>query len=257
MHFGLLLNPRWIIALALEVTLALFAIRRGFLRQLPIFTLYLSLVALLQIGYWGILIGNGLNAPVTFWTYWATQGVLVFFRGMVIGELARRILAPYQGVWALARLILLVVAAVLLGIAAVAAYHNQHTLIAFISTLERGLEFAVVGTLGVIIAFTRYYEIDIERPLMLIAIGLVFYSAVELANSHVLATWLKSYFSVWAEIRIDSFVIAQVLWLTAVWKPIAARVRPAMLQPAVYREMVPAMNFQLRQLNGRLSEMLR
>jgi hypothetical protein len=257
MHHGLLLNPRWAIGLSLEIAVALLAIRRRLFSELPIFTLYLSLVALVQIGVWGVFLTSGLNSRASFWTYWDTQGILVFFRAMVIGELARRILSPYEGVWALARMVLSTVAVILLIVAGVTAFQNQHTLITFISSLERGLEFAVIGTLGLTILFSRYYEIEIERPVMLIAIGLIVYSSIAVANSHVLNNWLGSYFNIWAEIRNDSFVIALLFWLAAVWKPLAARVRPTLLEPAVYGQMVPAMNFQLRQLNGRLSEMLR
>jgi hypothetical protein len=154
-------------------------------------------------------------------------------------------------------MVLITVAAILLIIAGVAAFQDQHTLITFISSLERGLEFAVIGTLGLTILFTRYYEIDVERPVMLIALGLIVYSSIAVANSHILNSWLGSYFTVWAEIRTDSFLIALGFWVAAVWKPLAVRVRPSLLEPAVYGQMVPAMNFQLRQLNGRLSEMLR
>lgn len=256
MHYSLLANPRWLIGLSFEIFVASWAIRRGYFRQLPVFTAYLTVLVVGQLFYWVVLVSKGLTSRASFWSYWATQAIFLVFRAGTVVELARRILSPFLGIWALARILLITIGGILLLIAGVATYQKD-SLIAFIPTLERGIEFAIVGMLGFVILFARYYEIMIERPVMLIAIGLLFYSAIGVANSHILATWLRSYFSIWDEIRQESFLVALITWLVAVWKPLAARAKPGLLQPAVYGEMMPAMNFQLRQLNGRLSEMLR
>jgi hypothetical protein len=256
MHF-LLTNARWLTGLLIQFFVAFLAFRRGYLRTLPVFAVYLGALALLQLLYLGLTVTEGLRSPVTFWTYWGTQAIFVALRGAVVAELARWILSPYEGVWAFARLVLLAVTGLLLALAVFDAYHSQHSVITFITALDRDLNFAIISTLGVAILFARYYEIRVDRAVILIAIGLMVYSSITMANSHILATWLKSYFAVWSEIQLDSFLIGLTFWAVAVWKPMTARARPVMLAPAAYGELIPAMNFQLRQLNGRLSEMLR
>jgi len=58
--------------------------------------------------------GENFDKLTTWKIAWLTQGVVVFLRALVLIELARKVLSGYIGIWALARRLLLGVAAFVL-----------------------------------------------------------------------------------------------------------------------------------------------
>ena len=61
---------------------------------------------------------------------------------MAIAELCQHILAPYRGVWALAKRTLLGITSILLGYTMITTLGNSSRITPFILTAERGLELA-------------------------------------------------------------------------------------------------------------------
>jgi hypothetical protein len=254
----------WSAGLLLEFMLCLVAIRRGLFRRLPFFTSYLVLVVSLELARWVSYDLTGANSREFFVTYWGTQTILLLARGAVIGEICWSLLRPYRGVWKVARGFLLAVAGFLVLAATLNAHANGYRVsslkggFSLILTAERGLEFAVVGILLLGLAFCRYYGIRIPFPVALIALGLGFYSTVQIANNAFLNPWLRGYFSWWSQIRVFSFNVATVMWYLGVRKPLREPTQaPALLNPSVYDEVAPQMTLRLRQLNARLGEMLK
>jgi hypothetical protein len=254
----LLHNARAITFLSLEISVAFLAIRRNLFRSLPIFVTYLISIVLMEGIRWGFLVKVGLTSKSYFWAYWLTQAALLSLRGLVVAELCRKILGLHAGIWALCRILLCAIAGVLCAFAAVAAWHNQHHLAALISTLGRDLELAILGTLISAFIFARYYMIRIDRMIALIAAGLVFYSAVQVANNEFVSIFTSEFYPVYAQIVMNSFNITILIWLAAVWKPAKAQVKTdVMLAPQAYGEIMPEVNLRLRELNSRLTEILR
>jgi hypothetical protein len=121
---------------------------------------------------------------------------------------------------------------------------------------ERGLEFAVVVIILIGLAFCRYYQIRIERPVPLLLLGLGLYSAIQIVNNGLLEVWRSNYFARWNDIRGATFELATVLWCVSLWKPLpAAQSAPALLEANVYLQASPEMNDRLRELNQKLQEM--
>jgi len=116
---------------------------------------------------------------------------------------------------------------------------------------------AIVGTLAFALVFAKYYEVRIERFIMLIIGGLIFYSAVQIGNSELMSTLKGSYYQVYAGLNVVSFDVASLVWLVAVWKPVPAADVVQSGDPYASGLSVPEVNSRLRELNARLSEILR
>jgi hypothetical protein len=258
MLLNLMHNGRWIVAALLEFTVAVLALRHGLFRRLPIFTAYLISVVLVEIIRWSLISELGFASKAYFWCYWLTQAVLIGLRGMVVGEICCKVLGKNIGIWRLCRIILCGVAGILVANAAVAAWHNQNHVTALITILERDLELAILGTLIFAFMFTRYYIIRVDRLTAWISAGLVFYSAVQVANHEFISVFRAGFYPLYAQIVVNSFTICMLIWLAAVWKPVPAEApATAMLGAQAYGQVMPEMNLRLRELNSRLMEILR
>jgi len=258
MHPALLENARVAIAVVLEVLVAVLTIRHRLYRRLPLFTIYVAMLVFAEFIRLGVRAHFGFGSPEHFWAYWVTQAFLMTARGAVVAEICFSMLGKYTGIWRLCRTVLYGVAGGLCVAAGYVAWHAQDSIIEFISTCGRGLEFAVLGTLLVAVCFTRYYRVQIERPIALVIAGLVFYAAVQVPNHEFLRVLMNEYYPIYAQMSVYSFLIAVCMWLVAVWKPVgAAAVEPILLDASIYRQVMPEMNLRLRELNSRLLEILR
>jgi hypothetical protein len=60
---------------------------------------------------------------------------------------------------------------------------------------------------------------------------------------------------VWREVRGDSFILAELVWLAALWKPQQKlQSVPELLDSRVYTEITTVVNVRLRELNDRLED---
>jgi hypothetical protein len=258
MHLTSFQYATWGLATALEVLLCLLALRHGLARRLPVFTAYLFLLVVREVAWWNVYRIFGPQSRIAFVSYWAMQAVMLVARGGVIAEICWRLLNPYIGVWRVARQVLLAACAVLVAVALLRARLSGPKIAPIVLAGERGLEFAVVGILLFGLAFSRYYQVRIDRPIALVALGLGLYSAIQIVNNSLLQAWKQAYFFRWDEVRILSFQLAMVIWCIALWKPLAAeQAAPSLLEPKIYGEVVPVVNLRLDALNSKLQEMLK
>lgn len=246
---------RWTFGLCLDVVVAIVAVRNGLFKRLPIFTCYLFLV--LACDFLSTLFRGVFDArsAAVFYEYWSGQSIMIGMRAAAVGEICYRVLGPYTGIWRLCRLFLASAAVLLLVGAAYSVAGQPHSSVAYITTVQRGLELTIVGTLAFALLFAKYYEVKIERFLILIIGGLFFYSAVQIGNSQLMSQMRGAYYGIYAGLTLVSFNIATLVWLAAVWKPV-----PAIATPPRAGELgvtMPEMNARLRELNARLSEIMR
>jgi hypothetical protein len=256
----MLLSPfayaNWVVETALEVFACSLALHRGLARRLPIFTGYLILLVLYQCIWWPAYHLLDLRSTVAFSIYWGVQVALLIARGAVIAEICWRLLRDYSGIWRLARQALSIAGAILVLLAIPRWNQRGPRLTLMVLSAERGLEFAVVVIILLGLAFCRYYQIRIERPIPLLLLGLGMYSAIQIINNVLLELWRSNYFARWNDIRGASSELAIVLWCVALWKPLpAARSAPALLEAGIYLRVSPEMNDRLRELNKKLQEM--
>lgn len=243
--------------LLLGVCLALLG-RRRLHRRLPVFTAYIAAVFLADLIAWWAYHRLPRGSLEVFYLHWSIEAVLISLRAFVVAEICRRVLLPYRGVWALARILLLAIAGMLLGIAAVSAWGIAHWLTGFILTAKRGVELYAVGMLATLALVCRFYEIPIRRLEAMLAMGLGLYSAIEVVNATLMRQWLESFFPFWSAITTGSYLLALGIWLVALARPEPApATTPGRLSAAEYGQLSPAVNERLRALNARLEEMLR
>ena len=256
MHLTLSDYLLWAASTLLEVVVCAFAFRRRLYLRLPLFTAYLALLVSRTLILWWFYLGTGYGSRVSFYYFWVTQGILLAARAAAVAEIAWRALREYRGVWALGWRVLLIIALFLLLHATLDARGSRPWISPFILTAERGLELAAVGILVLLLAICRYYRILLDPLQKTIALGMGFYSAVQVLNNSVLR--VTHYFPMWNQIRFISFQVALVIWLLALLRPLPAAVpAPALLPQSVYDELSPQVNYRLRILNQRLLEILK
>jgi hypothetical protein len=257
MGLSLAESIHWAIGCVIEMVVLALAFRRGVFRRLPVFGIYLAALVACEAVRWLAFDISGISSKTSFDAYWTTQGILIFLRAAVVYEICRVLLSPYRGIWRLCRPLLVTSGSVLVVGAAMTARQRVHPISATTLMAERGLELAVAGILIFGLIFCWYYGVRVERHLAWIALGLGFYSAVQVANNSFLGEWLTdAHFSIWADFRIASFNIATIFWLVALMKPLPAKQpAPALLDFAGYERLAPQVTARLRELNTRLLEM--
>jgi hypothetical protein len=247
---------RFWVAIALEVGVCGLALRRGLYHRLRLFAVYLCAIVVAEVLRWVPILLYSLKSRQAFWAYWATQLILILLRGAVVFEIAGQILRPYAGVWRICKEGLCAVALVLVATALVPPEQQGPYALRVIMAAERGMELAIVGFLLVALVVCRYYHIPVDRLLGLAALGLGLYSAIQVANNTFLNHWFQAYDAVWREIRLDSFMLATLIWVAALWKPLPdAQCAPKLLDAEVYSTLAPVVNVRLRELNARLEGM--
>jgi hypothetical protein len=245
-------------AIVLEAGVFGLALRRGLYRRFRLFPVYFGALVVFEIARWMPILRWGLASKQAFWTYWATQIVLVVLRGAVVFEICHYVLGPYRGIWRFCRVILVSVAGLVVITALFTSEQRGPFGVRVGLAAERGLELAILGVLLFALAFCRYYRIPVDRLSGLLALGIGFFAAIQVINNTFVNHWLAAYHPIWREIRVDSFLVPLGIWIAALWKPLPAREQaPAMLDPVVYATMTPVVSIRLRELNARLEEIMK
>lgn len=247
----------------LEAALCVFIVRRGLYRRLPLFSAYVVWVLACTTLLWWTYRVLGYGSRAAWYIAYTTQGISLLARGLAVAELCWRNLRAYRGIWALAWRLLCAIALLLLCNAALDAQGNSAWIGPFVITAERSLELAVVGILVLLLGICRYYRILLEPVQRMIALGMGFYSTVQVLNNSFVREWLTQYFHLspyfhwWNAIRLTSFQVALVIWLLALRKRLPETApAPTLLPQSVYDELSPEVNYRLRGLNERLLEIL-
>jgi hypothetical protein len=258
MHLTGLAFLHWAVGFALEALICVLAIRREVLRRLPSFMMYIVLLLLNNLARGMPLKVFGLASPQYFWGYWVSEAVLVAARGALVVDITFRVLSPYRGVWRLCRRSLIALAAILGCAAAITSRGSAWYLPYLVLSIDRGLELSVVGILLFVLVFCRHYGVAVDRMIALIALGISLYSVVQVANNTFLIEAARDLFPWWTQVRLISYEVVLVVWLSALWKPLpSAQPTPQLLEPGVYALVSSQVSGCLRELNARLEEMLR
>ncbi len=248
---------RWTLGLCLDVVVAIFAVRSGLFKRLPVFTCYLLVIVACDLASTLSRLIFGFRSLPVFYEYWAGQAIMMGMRAAAVAEICYRLLGPYQGIWRLWRMFLAGVALFLLLSAGYSAVGQQHSMTIFITLLQRGLELAIAGTLAFAFVFAKYYQLKLDRFMTLIVGGLLFYSAAQIGNSQFMNRLQGPFYEMYAGLTLVAFNITSLIWLAAVWKPIPAAVPVQEPDRSTFGASRQEVNARLRELNARLSEILR
>ncbi|HLW82197.1 MAG TPA: hypothetical protein VKS20_09165 [Candidatus Acidoferrales bacterium] len=244
----------WALIACLEAALLVLALRRKLRQRLPFFVAYLAVLVLGELGAFSIYQIVGFKSKTSFYAFWILQGIFVLLRAAVVYEICRSILSPLEGVWRLAKPLLLMMGCILLGAMLISTRGTPLSPVKIIPLGQRGLELIIVGLLIGGLAFCRYYRVQVENYVAWIALGLGIHSIIQ-ATDNTLLPWLN-HFALWAALSHVSFDIALIMWGVALWKPLPApRPAPILLTSSEYQSLTPQVTARLRSLNTRLLEM--
>jgi len=245
-----------ILSTVLEIAVCLAAAHRRLWTRLPYFFIYLTLVVFLDLGRWVVLVNMGYSSAAYQWTYWMTQIVMLLSRGAALADICHAALGYYTGVWRMARTLLAGAAAAML-IAAVVHTWGQVNIASYLVFVERELEFAVVITLFVLLLLSRYYDVQLERPLGGAALGLAFYSTVIIVCNSILMQELGMTWPDVTLVRTLAFVGALAIWAPPLMAPLPEAAPPILGTEEGYERNARIVSDRMRALNERLEELMK
>ena len=232
------------------------ALLRRLWKTLPYFSAYLVLLVVVEGARWAVILTAGLNSPAHAWTYWMTQPVLMLARGAALVDVCRAALGNYTGVWRFARTVLAGSAAFMLVFAAIhmgaAARISSYLLF-----LERELEFAILISLLLLMMLSRYYGLSLERPLDGFALGLGLYSSIVIISSSILIGSLSVRWWTISLARSLAFGSSLGIWAFALGRPLPEPTLPQLGTVESYETGSQAVRDRMRELNERLSGLMR
>src|SRR5882762_7849057 len=227
----------WAVNTAAGVALLLLLVVRKNYRVYPAFTFYIFVNVAVAASLFIVYRLWGFSSTVSWRIGWATQAVTVCARAWAVIEICRRFLSRYQGIWALARRVLLACAGLVLP------------------TVDRALELAIAAVIVVLFLFARYYGLRPERTDRSLALGLCLYSCFRVLNDTISDRYLYDYAKVWNLLGMLAFFASLVLWSWALRKSQRETAAEEKLLPLdVYQSFAPQINLRLQLLNDQVNK---
>jgi hypothetical protein len=228
---------------------------KGNSRKLPRFTAYVAInlcqVVFLVVVYsiWGI------NSPTSYSLAWYSECVALLAGALATTEILKITLKPYQGIWGLAWRALTVASVLVVALVAMAA--RGHWAYAKWFELDRGYHITYAAAVIACLLLVRYYSIQVPSAYKLILGGFCFYSCTEILINTVVQAFFKNAFStyqnIWQCTTLLSFVVVQMGWMAALWKPLPVEDRQAAPpSDSDYLLLSPQINEHLRLINEKL-----
>jgi len=248
-------NLSWALTTITEVILFVYLVRRKLFRSLPFFSVYILATILQSVlmaaayGVWG-------SQSYRAWLIgWASQLVVVSGRLAAVMEVARRILFPFSGIWALGRRVLLVAAG---GVSVYAALLSRDYWYSLPLNLDRGVALAVAAVIVTLLLFARYYGLPMDNLDRSLCVGFCLYSCFTVVNDSLLEKWVNSYMNLWSFLGVLTYLASLLLWLGAAraYTETAPARDPLTMPHALYGKLSSELNVRLRLLNDHLNQLL-
>lgn len=252
----ILRNLSWALTTLLEVVLLWYLVRKKLYRSHPAFFAYV----LMAIAQSGIVAATyqllGARSKVAFGIAWGTQGVVVCARWLAVMEIAKKALAAYTGIWAMASRILIGTGVCAFVYALVAS--RLHWYLAVLNA-DRAVELCTAGFIVGMFLFVRYYGIAMPALDRMLAIGFCLYSCFVVINDSIYENWLSFAGAFWNYLDLVTFMASLILWIMAARNYSAAdnNVAQPELTPQLYAELSHKLNSRLVLLNNRLDHLFR
>jgi hypothetical protein len=243
---------------ALEGLLLFCLLRRPHLyRTHLVFAIYIVAALLQTILGMGAYFFWGLYSVKYFNFAWGSQVVVLGARWFAVAEITRRVLAPYAGIWKLARTTLFILG---IGVLIFAFTLSNRRPELSVLIADRGVELSLAVFIAGMFVFARYYRLPVTNLDRQLAIGFCLYSCswvfantmYELLHSTSWARWDWDFF------QALSFFASLIVWIMAVREPVAvqATVRPVAVTSGQYLELAEGVDARLRLLDDRLRTLL-
>jgi hypothetical protein len=222
-------------------------------RVFPLFFVYVLFNFLQCFVLFGSYRIWGFNSPVSSRIAWGTQVFVIAARAIAVAQICQRVLAKYQGIWALARRLLVATATVVLLYSwAVARGRWQFAVL----NADRGMELAIASVIVILLLFARHYGVAVEPAVQAIAIGFFLYSCFFVLNDTILERWMYDYSTLWNLLGTLAFLASLLVWGRGLrGRQPETTLEPEMLSPEIYRTLAPEINDRLRALNDHLGQL--
>jgi len=249
-------NLSWALTTLLEIILLWYLVRKKLHRTHPAFFLYV-LMAVAQSAI--VALTYRLlepRSPTAFGVAWATQAVVVFVRWLAVMEIAKKALAAYTGIWAMASRILIGIGVCALVYAVAAA--RLHWYLAVLNA-DRAVELCTAGFIVGMFLFVRYYGITMPPFDRMLAIGFCLYSRFEVINDSLYENWVYAAGALWSYLDLITYMASLILWIMAArnYSEATNTMTQPELLPEHYAELSQKLNSRLLVLNHRLDHLFR
>lgn len=240
----------WGLTILLDGVLLVLLLYRKNHRVFPVFFLYILLNVLQGFALVGIYLIWGFDSPVSKALGWGSQSIVLAARAVAVAQLCQRVLEEYRGIWALAKRLLVVTAAVVLLCSWAAARGSWQ--LALLNS-DRGLELSIASVIVIFFVFTRYYGVPVEPAVRALAIGFFLLSCFFVLNDTILERMMYGYTTLWNLLGTLAFLASLLLWTWTLreWQP-ATTLEPDLLPRGIYYAVAPEIDDRLRALNEHL-----
>lgn len=245
----------WALTTSLELALVVQLIRHKVGRNYPLFFAYLVSAILQSVALAALYRTPNLDKLTTWKIAWLTQGLVVCMRALVLVELNRRILSRYIGIWALARRLLLCVAAAVVAYDLLLSKGRWQWLIL---NGVRGLELAMAAVIVTMLLFARYYRVPVNPLQRALAVGLCLYSTFYAINYSLFERVLRQYAVLWNFLGLFAFIASLLVWISAANRYAeSTELSPIpVMAPELYGKLSSEVNTRLLLLNRQLIQFL-
>lgn len=256
MHEALnLRNLEWAFTTITELFLVVCLVRHKLLRSHPVFSTYI-LIAILQsflmaatYSIWGF------QSHKAWLIFWFGQLIVEIARFAALAEVARQVLSPFSGVWALGRRLLL---AVTTGVLVYAALLSKLSWQYWPFNLDRGVGLAGGAVIVALLLFARYYGLPMDNLNRSLCIGFCLYSCFSVINDSLLEKWLYDYANFWNFLGVLTFLASLLIWIGAVrtYPEAVLALHPVVVPKELYGTLSSELNVRLQLLNEQLDQLL-
>ncbi|HKW57344.1 MAG TPA: hypothetical protein VJN42_08290 [Candidatus Acidoferrum sp.] len=212
----------WAVSIFCQVGVPAVLFFRRNARKLPFFTAC-AVLNLLQAGLFLALYALPASQSGVFrqWA-WTSQAIILFAQALAATEVLGATLKPYPAIWGLGWRALAVTSGAVLALVGVGA-HGNWAYAAF--ELDRGYHLTFATAVIACLLLIRYYSIPVPRAYKLVLGGFCLYSCTEVLINTVVQAMFYRYFvnlePLWQFTTMLSFVVAQGMWMTTLWQPLA------------------------------------
>ncbi|MGH9503380.1 MAG: hypothetical protein ACRD20_11080 [Terriglobales bacterium] len=217
----------WIAPHALQIIVAIIMVRRGLVRDFPVFFAY-TIFQVVEEGTLFILDHSAAISAEQYWSVrWVGLGLDVALRFAIIFEIFSGVFRNYPGLRQLTRVFFLAATVVLLFAAVVVAAQapddGTFPLLSRIHLLDLSVVVMQSGLLMLLVGFSSYFALSWRSPAYGIAFGLGIFASVRLATE-TMRVWTGSMAGYAFDfVTMATYHCCVVIWLVYLLAPEAAR----------------------------------
>jgi hypothetical protein len=248
------LQSIWACSILAQLTVLVLLLWKGNSRKAPFFTAY-TVLNICQAGFVLVLLFiPGISSTTFANLAWVSECITLIAQALAATEILGITLRPYPGIWGLGwRALAFTSALVVFVVALTSRGHNAGERL---FELNRGYHLTFATALIACLLLVRYYAIRVPTAYKMILGGFCFNSCVEVLIYTFIQILFHKGFEVhqetWQFLTTLSFVVALVIWAAALRQPLPVEDWHSASSDAVYRQLSPEINEQLRLLNEKL-----